>query len=376
MKVLKIIHTQGHGGAENAFRWLAYGLVKEGVEVIAAIPESGHICDKSWIARALEEVAIPYVTFDKSGSPLKLLRSVADIIARVEPDIVHSHLLDSNFYSSLACRLRGIPHVCTEHGDLLFIRGKTAPIKYASIAFCSRLVVCVSEAVRQRASRVVPARKLETVSNGIRFFKPGPSTFRAEFGIPETDVVIGNVGNLYPVKGQKYLIDAFDQLRRVHSGAHLVLVGRGSEKNSLERQVRELGIPERKVIFTGFREDVENILNGLNLYVQPSLSEGHPLALLEAMSLGIPVIASEVGGIPELLGANQYGTLVAPGRCEELHAALLAYFDHPGGFNEKALAARDHVQQTFSVGQMTGRYLGLYRQVLAGQPVGVAGTHP
>jgi glycosyltransferase involved in cell wall biosynthesis len=304
-----------------------------------------------------------------------LLRSVADIIGRVDPDIVHSHLLDSNFYSSLACRLRGIPHVCTEHGDLLFIRGTTAQIKYASIALCSRLVVCVSDAVMQSAKRVVPASKLETVPNGIRFFKPGPSTFRAEFGIPAAAVVIGNVGNLYPVKGQQYLIDAFAGLLKSHPEAYLVLVGRGAEKDCILKQVQQLGMPEGKVILTGFRNDVENILNGLDLYVQPSLSEGHPLALLEAMSLGIPVIASAVGGIPELFGGGQYGTLAAPALCDELRAALLDYFRHPGPFREKALSARDHVQKTFSIRQMTGRYTGLYEQVLAGQRVGEASTH-
>lgn len=372
MKILKIIHTLGHGGAENAFRWLAYGLQREGVEVIAAIPDTAAVRKKGWIATALEEVAIPYVTFDKSGSPLRMLKNMYDLIGRVRPDVVHSHLLDSNFYSSLACRPRAIPHVCTEHGDLLFVRGTTAKTKYASIAVCSRLVVCVSEAVKKSAAWTIPARKLVTVPNGIRFFKPDTSTFRAEFGIPSTAVLIGNVGNLYPVKGQKYLVDAFARLLKSHQESCLILVGRGDEENSLQKQVRELDIPEGRVIFTGFRNDVENILNALNLYVQPSLSEGHPLAVLEAMSLGIPVIASAVGGIPEIFEQERYGTLVAPGSSESLHAALLAYFRHPLTFQEKGASARDHVQKTFSIGQMTGRYIGLYEQILGGQRVGEA----
>jgi len=211
-----------------------------------------------------------------------------------------------------------------------------------------------------------------TVPNGIRFFKPDTSTFRAEFGIPSTAVLIGNVGNLYPVKGQKYLVDAFARLLKSHQESCLILVGRGDEENSLQKQVRELDIPEGRVIFTGFRNDVENILNALNLYVQPSLSEGHPLAVLEAMSLGIPVIASAVGGIPEIFEQERYGTLVAPGSSESLHAALLAYFRHPLTFQEKGASARDHVQKTFSIGQMTGRYIGLYEQILGGQRVGEA----
>ncbi len=365
MKILKVIHTSGHGGAENAFRWLSYGLQQEGVDVVAAISGPSAIQEKSWISSALEDVGIPYVTFDKNGSPLRLLRKLSGLIGRVRPDVVHSHLLDSNFYSSLACKPRSIPHVCTEHGDLLFVQGIPAKIKYASIAACTTMVVCVSRAVREEASRIIPDHKLETVPNGIRFIKSAPSTFRTEFNISPTEVLIGNVGNLYPVKGQKYLVGAFAGLLRSHPEFRLVLVGRGAEENTIREQVKKLDIPDGKVIFTGFRNDVENILNGLNLYVQPSLSEGHPLAVLEAMSLGLPVIASAVGGIPELFEQELYGTLVAPGCSESLQTALLEYVRHPLGFHEKAALARDHVEHTFSIRQMTGKYIGLYEQVLA-----------
>jgi glycosyltransferase involved in cell wall biosynthesis len=281
--------------------------------------------------------------------------------------MVHSHLLDSNFYSAFACRAKGIPHVCTEHGDLLFARGTSARIKYASIALCSRMVICVSEAVRKKATQVIPSRKLVTVPNGIRFFKPCLSSFRAEFGISPEEVLIGNVGNLYPVKGQKYLISAFAGLIMSHPESRLVLVGRGHEQVKLQKQIRELAIPESKVIFTGFRDDIENILNSLDLYIQPSLSEGHPLAVLEAMSLGIPVIASAVGGLPELFGEERYGTLVAPGSSEALHSALLEYLNHPRFFLDKAVSARDHIHKSFSIKQMAGRYIGLYEQILTEQ---------
>lgn len=363
MKIMKIIHTLGHGGAENAFRWLAFGLQREGVEVIAAIPET-NTGNKSWIAAALEDVSIPYVTFDRNGSPLRLLRNMSNVIARVKPDVVHAHLLDSNFYSSLACRPGHIPHVCTEHGDLLFVRGATAKIKYASIALCSRMVVCVSEAVRKKAERIIPGSKLEIVPNGIRFCETCCSSFREEFNVPSKVVLIGNVGNLYPVKGQKYLVKAFAKLLASHPECCLVLVGRGTEENNLRKLVQELEIPDGRVIFTGFRNDVPNILNALNLYVQPSLSEGHPLAVLEAMSLGVPVIASAAGGLPELFAEERYGTLFPPGSSEALHETLLSYVRHPLLFQEKAVSARKYVHGTFSIGQMTGRYIDLYHQVL------------
>src|SRR5689334_10993439 len=118
MKVLQIIHTQGHGGAENIFRWLAWRIRREGINVVAGIPEKNGSAKEYWIGPALEELNVPYVTFDKNGSGLNLLKSIKRLIENVQPDIVHSHLLDSNFYSALACRRLSMPHICTEHGDI------------------------------------------------------------------------------------------------------------------------------------------------------------------------------------------------------------------------------------------------------------------
>ncbi|MBP1750312.1 MAG: glycosyl transferase, group 1, partial [Deltaproteobacteria bacterium] len=228
MKVLKIIHTQGHGGAENTFRWLAWGLIQEGVEVTAAIPETIALQDETWINSALKELNIPHLTFNKSGSPSQLLMNMGAIIDTVKPDIVHSHLLDSNFYSSLASRRRGIPHISTEHGDVSLGQTISSRVKYGLISLCSRFIVCVSHAVRLKASRLIPVRsKLKTIYNGIHFIESCASSFREEFQIPRSGFLIGNVGNLYPVKGQKYLVRAFSELVRTCSAeVYLVLVGR------------------------------------------------------------------------------------------------------------------------------------------------------
>ena len=337
------------------------------MEVIAAIPEASNSFDENWIAPALEELKIPCVSFDKTGSPLKLLKSIGTLIDRVQPDIVHSHLLDSNFYSSLACKLRLVPHISTEHGDVSFRQTVVSRIKYGMISLCSESIICVSDAVKEKAFRVIPIRgKLKTVYNGIHFIETCASTFREEFGIPQSGVIIGNVGNLYPVKGQKYLVRAFSELlRSCSTDVYLVLVGRGVEQANLHFLLRDLGIPKGKVLFTGFRNDIQNIMNAMDLYVQPSLSEGHPVAVLEAMSLGIPVIATSVGGVPEIIGQDRFGTLVAPASWEDLHRAMLEYFRCRDAFLEKARAARSYTRDSFSVEQMACNYIDVYQQVLA-----------
>jgi glycosyltransferase involved in cell wall biosynthesis len=365
MKILKVIHTSGHGGAENTFRWLALGLRREGAEVIATIPEVRGKREENWVASALEELKIPYLNFNKTGSPWELVKNIGSVIDQVRPDIVHSHLLDSNFYSGLACRSRGLPHVCTEHGDVSLAQSASTRIKYAVISFCSRFIVCVSEAVREKAARRVLKRsKLITIYNGIQFLEKAESSFRTEFGIPKDGVLIGNVGNLYPVKGQEFLIKAFAEVQASFPRAFLALVGRGGEEENLRQMVRDLDLPKGRVVFTGFRKDIENVMNAFDLYVQPSLSEGHPLAVLEAMSIGIPVIATAVGGTTEVTAGERYGTLVPPASSSELARKFREYFLHQERFLERAVSGKNFVRCEFSLDRMVRCYLDCYREAL------------
>ena len=171
MRVLKIIHTMGHGGAENIFRWLAWRLRKDGIDVVAGIPLDNDPKDReNWITPALRELDVPYETYDRTGSPFDLLMNMKSLIRRVRPDIVHSHLLDSNVYSALACRWLSVPHLCTEHGDIALRNTVSSKIKFAAVSLCSDSIVCVSEAVRRRAAGMTVFRsKLGLIYNGIVF---------------------------------------------------------------------------------------------------------------------------------------------------------------------------------------------------------------
>lgn len=336
------------------------------MDVVAAIPEENEAGKENWIAPALKKWGIPFVTFNKTGSPGRLLKNITAIIDDVRPDIVHSHLLDSNLYSSIACRRRSVTHICTEHGDVSLGLTAKSKCKYILLSLCSRYIICVSEAVKERAGRVIPFQgKLKTVYNGIHFFDTRPSRFREEYGIPLSAVVIGTVGNLYPVKGHKYLIRAFAEIHSRYPTTYLVIVGRGGEENNLRDLVAYLKIPPDQVVFTGFRDDVENVMNTFDLYVQSSLSEGHPVAVLEAMSLGIPVIATAVGGVPEVIGRDRYGTLAESESWESLYGCMREFFYYPEVLRVKALVARKHVRATFSIEKMARSYFDIYQQILS-----------
>jgi len=356
----------GHGGAENVFRWLAQGLQKAGVDVVAGIcmdnnPEGR----ENWIDPALDELEIPKTYFDKRGSAVAMLKSMKKMIARTGPDIVHSHLLDANFYSALACRRLSIPHVCTEHGDIRFNKRTAARIKFGLLSALSTSVVCVSQSLRGTAATLcLNRKKLITIYNGISFPEQKRSAFRKEQDIPETAMVVGNVGNLYPVKGQRYLIEAFARFLSHAPSAYLILVGRGSEESRLRQHAHKLAIPADRIIFTGFRKDVDNILNALDIYVQPSLSEGFPVAVLEALSLDLPVIATSVGGVPEVITDDKIGILVPPGSSGDICEALKTISRNFGAYTQCAKKAGAYVREKFSVSQMTNEYLALYRKLL------------
>jgi glycosyltransferase involved in cell wall biosynthesis len=365
MKVLKVIHTTGHGGAENIFRWLAWRLSKEGVDVVACIPSRDPRCSEYWIGPALEELGVPSVTFDREGSPLRLLSRLRAVILREKPDVVHSHLLDANFYSSVACRLLSVPHVCTEHGDMAIKKSAADRAKFAILSLVSTSIVCVSESIHRTSRKIsLSPGKLTVIHNGVNFSGDAVSTLRQELGIPEGALLIGNVANLYPVKGQANLLRAFASILSDFAEARLVIVGRGRERENLGALVRELCIPEGRVFLTGFRGDVANIMKALDIYVQPSLSEGLPVALLEAMSAGVPVIATRVGGVPEVLGENRHGTLVAPGAWEELRAALVSVAHDLDAQRRRAEAAREHVKGFFSLDAMARKYIAVYEKAL------------
>jgi len=367
MRVLKIIHTMGHGGAENIFRWLAWQLRQEGIDVVAGIPLNNNPSNpENWITPALEELGVPYETFDKMGKASDLLRNIASLARRVKPDIVHSHLLDSNFYSSVVCRWLSIPHVCTEHGDISFKGTLSDRIKFSLLPLLSNSVICVSEAVRSSAMRMTPFRgKLGIVYNGINFGTEPVSTFRVESGIPPEALLIGNIGNLYPVKGQQFLIDAFSRFLKSFPNSYLVLVGRGNEKDNLMKLVTKLSIPQDKVILTGFRNDTGNILKSLNIYVQPSLSEGLPVSLLEALSVKVPVIATDVGGVAEILGKkSEYGSLVRPRSSTDIYESLMKISQNLEEFKGRAEIARGVIKEKFSLEIMARKYAEIYKKIL------------
>jgi glycosyltransferase involved in cell wall biosynthesis len=296
------------------------------------------------------------------------LRQLHRVLSRFGVDLLVTHGYKANLVGYLGARFPRLPQVPFARG----FTGEDANIRTYEridrfVLKRFRTVFCVSEALgRDLGDRGRRGRRMITVHNGVDPVPAGQIAavdLHREFGIPAGAPVLAAAGRLSPEKGQRFLIEALSRLPREHAGAHLVLLGSGVEQPALERLALELGVGDR-VHFAGFRTGILGYLKAADLVVNPSLTEGLPNVLLEAHVAGTPVVATRVGGVPELVIAGETGWLVEPGDPGALARALAEALDDPGKAREMADAARRRVETVFSFELQTRHLVRAYEDVL------------
>jgi glycosyltransferase involved in cell wall biosynthesis len=188
---------------------------------------------------------------------------------------------------------------------------------------------------------------------------------RQKLGISENAPWIVNVGNLYPVKGQVHLLRAFALVSKAFPEAVLSIIGRGNMKVELRNEIKRFGL-EKKAFLYGFREDISDLLGACDIFVMSSLSEGLPLSLLEAIASGIPVVASDVGGIGEVVFPDWSGRLTPAGDEKALSEAISKALSDPEGERVKAKNAYNLAEERFSLKAMVNSYESVYDSLVKG----------
>jgi glycosyltransferase involved in cell wall biosynthesis len=216
----------------------------------------------------------------------------------------------------------------------------------------------------------VPAARILTIPNGVQHLPPGSVTLREELQLGDADRLLVSVGNLYPVKGHSHLIDALALLAAKHPTVHLAIGGRGELHDALLARAREHHF-ERRLHLLGLRADVPAILAAADIFVLPSLSEGLPLALLEAMFAGCPIVASDVGEVRAALAQGTAGVVVEPGNPGALAAALDRLLSNPQEAGSLGARAAAQARAEYDLSRMVHRYVGVYEAALA-RPAGSA----
>jgi glycosyltransferase involved in cell wall biosynthesis len=295
----------------------------------------------------------------RGADPLLVLR-LAAWLRRQGVGVLHTHSLDPMFHGGLAARLAGVPvRVHTQHNVMLAGYGPLDRLKFSLAARACTAVVSVSDEVdRHVAAAGVAARKRAVVLNGVDVAALG-SAPGARGGAVEDGPIVGTVARLVPEKGQQRLLEAFARLRQEHPRARLVIAGDGPLRPQLAAEARRLAV-DPAVSFLGFQEQVPQVLAGLDIFALSSLTEGIPLALLEAMGSGLPVVATAVGGVPEVVVDGESGLLVPPDDAAALALALSRLARDAGLRERLGAAARRRVLERFSLSAAARAYARIY----------------
>ena len=307
------------------------------------------------------------VTGFRSPSGVKQLVRFAAWCRRIGATLVHTCDLYANTLGLPGARLAGVParigsrrEVLTGDKTRLQLAGQRAAYRLAH-AVVANSAAAAAQLVREG----VPARKVRLIPNGVdtaRFAATAPAR-------PIRRVVM--VANLRAEKGHDVLIDAVPQILAAHPGTEFVLAGDGPQREALAVRARSRGVADR-VQFLGQCHDVPAVLAGADLFVLPSRSEAMPNAVIEAMAAGLPVVASEVGGIPELITSGATGVLVPAGDASRLAGAVIELIEDPDRAFQMGHAARDFVTREFGFRRLVSRVEDLYLSAIerpAGAPI-------
>jgi glycosyltransferase involved in cell wall biosynthesis len=292
----------------------------------------------------------------------KLTRVIKD----VRPAIIHAHDPHGVAMASLALAYQtGGPCpqlVASRRVDFHLKTNAFSRWKYRQV----RAFVCASDAIRHMLidQAIEPDRAI-TVHEGIDLahVDAAPAAKVHElFWLPHNAPVIGNIGALVPHKGQRHLIDAASLVVREVPDARFVILGEGELKPALEKQIADLAL-QKHVLLAGFRPDVLSILKGFDLFAMPSVTEGLGTSLLDAMACAKPIIASRVGGIPEVVRHGETGLLVPPKDARDLAAAIIRLLLDPALAKRFADAGLARVREKFSVERMVDETLAVYARL-------------
>lgn len=317
-------------------------------------------------AASLLGAGVTPVDLNVPGPPtLKSLRVVRHHIAELKPDIVHTHLGDADLLGSIAARTLGIPAISTIH-TTTWRRDRRARIKHRLVRTFANRIVAVSEAARNACLEQGLARadQVVTILNGVAAeAEPGSGReLRRELGWREDDLVVGMLSALRAVKGHEVAVEAFRHLMDEFPTLRLMIVGRGSEWDRIAALTEDLG---DRVAMVGHRRDVMRCLDTFDVCLHPSHEEALPTTLIEAMAAGVPVLATAVGGVPEVIVDGDTGILVPPPpAADRISGALAELLRDRSHRLSLADAARQRYNERFTVGPWIRSIRALYDEVL------------
>ena len=328
------------------------------------------------LGKEIVNLGIPVTVFDETQwSSARIFLELVRQFKKSSIDLVHTHKYKDTILAGPAAKLCGIPHVVrTVHGLREPFEGFQSfkmscyeAIERTVHRYCVDSIIGVSSQIESKYKVEGEVSRVTCIRNGIDLEGKSVHTdrwrTRKELRVDSETCLIGTVGRLTPVKGIPYLLEAARMLLRQGANVKVLVVGDGSIRPDLMTQTRELGITDN-VVFLGHREDTDVLLQALDIFVLPSLSEGIPMALLEAMAASRAVVASRVGGIPEIIEDEVEGFLIEPMDVHSLAERCRRLIESPDVARRMGEQARKRVERDFSATAMADLVASVYTELL------------
>lgn len=358
--IAHVIYRLDIGGLENGL-----------VNLINHIPDDRYrhaiICQRGYSADFRSRIKKPVEIFDigkKDGHDIGMHVRLWRIFKRLRPDIVHTRNL-ATLEAAVPAAASGIGiRIHGEHGrdigDLDGSNRKNRIIRRIYSPFVTRYIALSKDLESYLGEKVgISERKITQIYNGVDTLRFHPSKNKT----PGKPVVIGTVGRMQPVKDQLTLVKAFIRLHELapkfRGSLRLLIVGDGPLKNEAEALLQASGLADQ-ASFPGARQDVPDLMREMDLFVLPSLAEGISNTILEAMATGLPVVATDVGGNPELVEDGITGFLVPRSDPEKMARSMLTYLADPDLLSRHSAAARLNAESRFSMDAMVNAYMRVY----------------
>lgn len=383
IRVVRVITRLNIGGPTNQAVILTEAL--NGREFRACLlcgavgPGEGDMTPEA-VAKGLPITQIPAMR--NTGGVIDAVKTVWALyraFRRCRPQIVHLHQLKARALGALAARAARVPHVVqTYHGTLF--QQYYSPLFSAALVAGERCLgrwlvhhsIAISEAVHRELleRRIVSARRITVIPLGLTLApfldaSRDAGALRQEIGVPPDAMLIGFVGRLVPIKAAHHFLKAAAEVvGTAHRPVYAIVVGDGPQRHQLEQQVREMAMADR-IFFLGWRRDLARVYGGLDVLALSSLNEGTPVAIIEAMAARRAVVATRVGGVPDVIEDGRTGLLVEPNNPDHLAAALRRVIEDDDLRAQLGAAAQAWVYPRYDAGTLCAAmkqfYLGIVR---------------
>ena len=372
MDKIKIFYaiTKGNwGGAQKYVYDLATHLSPEEFSVSVISGQPGVLCDK------LKAQNIPVYTLESLGRDISFSHdltafwSLLKILRENKPDILHLNSPKIGLLGVIAGRLTGVKKIIyTSHG-WPFLENRSWFSKIFFKTLCWKIIllahetICISETEKSVVKNwLFMHKKLKLVYNGIEKINfLDKKLAREKLNLPEQGLVIGSIGELHQNKGFAYLIDAMAEIREEYPNLQLIIIGEGEEREKLEAQISYSKLANQ-VILTGNIPNAPTLLPAFDIFVLPSVKEGLPYVILEAGLAGLPVIASDVGGIHEVIISEKTGLLTEPKNIPDLILKIQNLIADPETQKIYGENLKQKVERDFSLEKMVRETVEVYRK--------------